>query len=64
MSCSDKIEFMGSDFLLENEAARRLYHEHAAAMPICDYHSHLSPEEIANDVRFDNLAVLWLRGDQ
>lgn len=63
MSCSDKIEFMGSDFLLENEAARRLYHEHAAAMPICDYHSHLSSEEIANDARFDNLAELWLRGD-
>ncbi len=63
MTFSDKIAFMGSDFLLENEPARRLYHEHAAAMPICDYHSHLSPEEIAGDVRFDNLTELWLKGD-
>ncbi|QTP54226.1 glucuronate isomerase [Billgrantia sulfidoxydans] len=63
MTHSDKIAFMGPDFLLENEPARRLYHEHAAAMPICDYHSHLSPEEIAGDVRFDNLTELWLKGD-
>ncbi|MFQ3789365.1 glucuronate isomerase [Halomonas sp. A29] len=63
MTFNDRIDFMGPDFLLENEPARRLYHEHAAVMPICDYHSHLSPEEIAGDVRFDNLTELWLRGD-
>ncbi|SDJ03168.1 glucuronate isomerase [Billgrantia gudaonensis] len=63
MTFNDKIAFMGPDFLLENEPARRLYHEHAAAMPICDYHSHLSPVEIADDVRFDNLTELWLKGD-
>ncbi|TVP52005.1 MAG: glucuronate isomerase [Halomonas sp.] len=54
---------MGKDFLLENEAARRLYHEHAAIMPICDYHSHLDPVEIANNIQFDNLTQLWLKGD-
>ncbi|MFW3615674.1 glucuronate isomerase [Billgrantia antri] len=63
MAFTDNIAFMGPDFLLENEPARRLYHEHAAAMPICDYHSHLSPEEIAGDVCFDNLTQLWLKGD-
>ena len=63
MTFSDKIDFMGPDFLLENEPARRLYHEHAAAMPICDYHSHLSPAEIAGNVQFDNLTELWLKGD-
>lgn len=63
MTFNDKIEFMGPDFLLENEAARRLYHEHAADMPICDYHSHLSPVEIAHNVQFDNLTELWLKGD-
>ncbi|MCE8013185.1 glucuronate isomerase [Billgrantia desiderata] len=63
MAFTDKITFMGPDFLLENEPARRLYHEHAAAMPICDYHSHLSPQEIAGDMRFDNLTELWLKGD-
>lgn len=60
---NDTIAFMGKDFLLENEAARRLYHEHAAIMPICDYHSHLDPVEIANNIQFDNLTQLWLKGD-
>ncbi|MGQ4879018.1 glucuronate isomerase [Billgrantia sp. LNSP4103-1] len=63
MTFKDRIAFMGPDFLLENEPARRLYHEHAAAMPICDYHSHLSPGEIADNVQFDNLTELWLKGD-
>ena len=63
MKFNDKIEFMGKDFLLENEAARRLYHEHASIMPICDYHSHLDPGEIANNIHFDNLTQLWLKGD-
>ncbi|MCG7599176.1 glucuronate isomerase [Halomonas sp. McH1-25] len=63
MTFRDKIDFMGPDFLLENEAARRLYHDHAAQMPICDYHSHLSPQEIADNRRFDNLTELWLHGD-
>lgn len=63
MKFNDHIEFIGADFLLENEAARRLYHDHAAVMPICDYHSHLDPLEIVNDVQFDNLTQLWLKGD-
>ena len=63
MTFNDRIAFMGPDFLLENEPARRLYHEHAADMPICDYHSHLSPVEIADDRQFDNLTELWLKGD-
>lgn len=56
-------EFIGVDFLLENALAKRLYHEHAAQMPICDYHSHLSPGQIAANHRFDNLSELWLDGD-
>lgn len=63
MVLNKEVEFMGEDFLLETEAARRLYHEHAALMPICDYHSHLSPVEISHNVQFDNLTQLWLKGD-
>ncbi|MDA0990419.1 MAG: glucuronate isomerase [Verrucomicrobia bacterium] len=51
------------DFLLENKMARRLYHHHASAMPILDYHCHLPPGEIAADHRYQNLTDLWLRGD-
>lgn len=47
--------FMTEDFLLKNDIARTLYHKYAAPMPIYDFHCHLSPQEIADDRRFDNL---------
>ncbi|WP_445373722.1 glucuronate isomerase [Photorhabdus tasmaniensis] len=55
--------FMCEDFLLNNQTARQLYHEHAAAMPIYDYHCHLNPREIAENRQFDNLGQIWLEGD-
>ncbi len=55
--------FMDDDFLLENETARRLYHDYARQQPIIDYHCHLPPDEIAGDKRFDNLTRIWLNGD-
>jgi glucuronate isomerase len=54
---------MSEDFLLETEPARELYHRYAAAMPIIDYHCHLSPAEIAEDRSWDNIAQIWLGGD-
>ncbi len=56
-------EFINEDFLLQNEFARKLYHDHSEGMPIIDYHCHLSPEAIAADRRFDDLGQLWLEGD-
>jgi len=55
--------FITDDFLLDTPAARRLYHDHAARMPIVDYHCHLPSDEIAGDRRFANLAQIWLHGD-
>jgi glucuronate isomerase len=55
--------FMDADFLLQTATAQRLYHDHAAKMPIYDYHCHLSPKEVAEDVQFDNLGEAWLKGD-
>lgn len=55
--------FLDRDFLLNSDAARELYHEHAAHLPIFDYHSHLSPEAIATDARFENIATAWLARD-
>jgi glucuronate isomerase len=55
--------FMTDDFLLQTETARKLYHEHAAKMPIFDYHCHLPPAQIAEDKRFENLTQIWLYGD-
>ena len=56
-------QFMDEDFLLQNETARRLYHEHAEGLPIIDYHCHLNPREVAEDHRFRTITELWLGGD-
>ena len=55
-------EFMDRDFLLETPTAAHLYHDFAASMPLIDYHCHISPREIYEDRRFDNLAQVWLGG--
>jgi glucuronate isomerase len=55
--------FLSDDFILHNDTAKVLYHEHAAAMPIIDYHCHLSPKDLAEDRQFENLTKIWLEGD-
>jgi glucuronate isomerase len=55
--------FIHEDFMLQSDAARELYHNHAEKMPIIDYHCHLNPEFIAKDRKFDNLGQIWLEGD-
>lgn len=55
--------FIHDDFLLQNEAAKELYHNYSEKQPIIDYHCHLIPEYIANDHQFDNLGQIWLEGD-
>ncbi len=55
--------FMDQDFLLSTETAKKLYHDYAEKMPIVDYHCHINPKEIAEDVRFENITQLWLGGD-
>ena len=49
--------------MLETAAARTLYRDFAEGLPIIDYHCHLSPKEIAEDVRWENLTQVWLGGD-
>ncbi len=55
--------FLDSEFLLQTETARMLYHEHAQKMPIIDYHCHLNPQEIAENHQFADLTEIWLGGD-
>ncbi len=55
--------FMGKNFLLTTETAKHLFHDVAASMPIIDYHCHISPQEIAEDRKFDNITQVWLGGD-
>ena len=56
-------DFMTKDFLLETLTARHLYHDYASKQPLADYHCHLNPQEIYEDRRFQNLAEVWLGGE-
>ncbi len=56
--------FMDDDFILGNDTAKHLFHDYAENLPIIDYHCHLSPREIYEDVRFDSLGDVWFGGKQ
>ena len=55
--------FMDKDFILDTPTAQHLYHDYASKMPLADYHCHLNPQEIFEDRRFNNLAEVWLGGE-
>ena len=55
--------FMDEFFLLENEVSIKLFNDYAKDMPIYDYHCHLSPKEIAEDKKYENITEVWLYGD-
>jgi len=57
------MNFMDQNFLLQSATAQDLYHNHAAHLPIIDYHCHLNPKEVAEDHRFESITELWLGGD-
>src|SRR6185369_586013 len=57
------IPFLSDRFLLETEASILLYKQHASRAKILDYHNHLSPKEIAQNRKFNNLTEVWLEGD-
>ena len=56
-------KFLDDNFLLQTEAAQRLYFDYAKDQPIYDYHCHLPPKDIAENKNFSNLAEIWLAGD-
>lgn len=55
--------FIHDDFMLQNDYAKTLYHDYAKNMPIYDFHSHLDPKAIADNVTYENITELWLAGD-
>ena len=55
--------FIHEDFLLQNDIARSLYHNHAKKMPIIDFHCHLDPKAIAENKNYDSITQIWLGGD-
>lgn len=55
--------FVTDEFLLKTTTAQELFHNFAEKQPIIDYHSHLIPQQIAENKKFDNIAQIWLSGD-
>lgn len=56
-------KFLDDSFLLSNDTAYKLYHNYAKEQPIIDYHCHVSPKEIFEDKKFENITQVWLGGD-
>lgn len=54
--------FMDDRCFIGNDEGYRLY-QGCRALPIYDYHCHLSPQEIYEDVRPPELGELWLKND-
>ena len=54
------MSFINENFMLQSDTARELYHSHAAHMPIIDYHCHLVPQWIAENIQFRDITQLWL----
>jgi glucuronate isomerase len=56
-------KFLDDNFILYTATAQELYHNYAKSMPVIDYHNHLPPDQIANNINFENLTQIWLYGD-
>lgn len=55
-------KFMGEDFLLSTETAKKLFNE-CKDMPIFDWHCHLQPKEIYENKKPRDITELWLGAD-
>lgn len=55
--------FMDKDFLLETATAQHLFHDYSEKMPLVDYHCHISPREIYENRKFNNIVEVWLGGE-
>ena len=51
-------EFMDDNFILGNDTAKHLFHDYAKDLPIIDYHCHLSPQQIAENIQFRDITQL------
>ena len=56
-------KFMDDDFLLSTPTAVELYEKYSKNLPIIDYHCHINPKEIAENISFSNITEAWLYGD-
>lgn len=57
------MSYINKDFMLSSGTASELYHKVAESLPIIDYHCHLSPQQIAQNIKFEDITQLWLSED-
>ena len=57
------MSYIKDNFLLESKTAQSLYLNYAKAMPIFDYHCHLSERQILENKPFGDIYEIWLAGD-
>ncbi len=55
--------FINEDFLLKNETGKTIYKNYVKDLPIIDYHCHLDPKEIYDNITFKDISEVWLGGD-
>lgn len=56
-------DFLDQDFLLENDISKEIYHSYVEFLPIIDFHNHLDPKLIYENINFQNISDIWLGGD-
>jgi glucuronate isomerase len=59
-----KNRFLSENFLLSIRTSEKLYLQFAQDLPIFDYHCHISPADIAQNKRYENLTQIWLAEGQ
>lgn len=54
---------MNANFLLKNKKAKRLYEKYAKALPIIDFHNHISAADLRTNRQFKTLTEIWITPD-
>lgn len=57
------MSYINDNFMLQSDAARELYSNHSAELPIIDFHNHLSLQMIADNSAPGTITSAWLDGD-
>ncbi|WP_223593083.1 glucuronate isomerase [Neobacillus bataviensis] len=55
--------FLDKHFLLNSETAVQLYENAVTGLPIFDFHCHLNPQEVWENIPYENITQVWLGGD-
>ena len=56
-------KFNDENFYWKRNGKEALFLNMPKDLPIIDYHCHLSPKEIYEDLKFKDLTEVWLKGD-